>query len=75
LPVSEYFLAFASFSPRITDLPTCLRANTHRQAQTGGSGFPKNTHSAAVSGKPSVAERLYRQNDMLFFLTVFSLST
>ena len=25
LPVSEYFLAFAFFSPRITDLPTCLR--------------------------------------------------
>ena len=24
LPVSEYFLAFDSFSPRITDLPTCL---------------------------------------------------
>ncbi|MBW2741897.1 MAG: hypothetical protein JRE64_24315 [Deltaproteobacteria bacterium] len=24
IPVSEYFLAFAVFSPRITDLPTCL---------------------------------------------------
>jgi hypothetical protein len=24
LPVSEYFLAFVSFSPRITDLPICL---------------------------------------------------